>query len=189
MALLAKGEKSGLSEKSVQEGPKTFYVGAAWDGNVDLDLMIVPVKDGAAVESETVYYGNLKAFDGSIAHSGDATNGDAAGDDESVVIKVDGVTADHLVVGVVAYSVPDMSAASNTKFTIRDGGDEKSPMLYELPMSDDDVDGETVLVSCVLSNNAGVWTAKNVGEFLTEFDHGKPSVDGMLSVAAKYTAA
>ena len=189
MSLLPKGETGGLSAKSGQHGPKSFYVGAAWDGNVDLDLMVVPIKDTASDESNTVYYGRLAAYAGAIKHSGDALTGDDDdGDDESVVIGVDAlpneVTA--LAIGVVAYNVPDMSAAKNTKFTIRDGADVSAPELYTLPMADDDVEGETILVAGLLKRDGDGWSAKSIGEFRTDFKHGVEAVNGMVKIAAQY---
>lgn len=188
--LLEKGQTSPLTEKSVQEGPKEFYIGAAWAGDVDLDLMVVPVNGKQSIESEVCYYSNLESFSGAIKHSGDALTGDDdEGDDESVVIKTEGLPANvsALVVGVVAYNVKDMSEASDTKLTIRDGGSLESPSLYEMPMADDDTEGETILVGCALKRDGdSKWTATSIAEFRTDFPHGIEAIRGFSKIAPSY---
>ena len=58
--------------------------------------------------------------------------------------------------------------------------------MVDVTRSDDDVDGETALISCVLSKSDEGWHVKNVGEFSTEFAHGITAVNGMVSVAASH---
>jgi len=196
--ILEKGSAGDLFEKSSQpDGSHTFYVGAAWDGDVDLDLMIVPLRKDtanagqvlAASQDDLCFFNRLDVFSGAIKHSGDALTGDAAGDDESVVIKAESVPDEigSLVIGVIAYNVDDMSAATNTKFSIRDGGDVSAPLLFEMPMEAADVDGETVLVACVLTRaENGGFIAKNASAFHTEFGKGRAAIEGLLAVAKNY---
>ena len=193
MALLEKGQSQGLTEKSTQDASnRSFYVGAAWDGDVDLDLMIVPVNnDGASIEDSVCYFSRLESLGGAIKHSGDALDGDAEGDDESIVINVNSIpdTVQALVVGVIAYNVADMSAASNTQFTIRDGADVAAAELFKLPMSDEDVEGETILVSCVIAREGDGWSVTSVSEFNTEFKHGIDSANGLVKIAPGFVGS
>lgn len=190
MSLLPKGSVEGLTEKSTQPADShKFYLGAAWDGNVDLDLMVVPVHGDAVATDDVCYFNRLSSLGGAIKHSGDALTGeDDDGDDESVVIHIEAVPQDvtAIVIGVIAYSVNDMSEATNTKFTIRDGDKVTAPELYTLPMSDDDVDGETILVSCVLTRTGYGFSVKNVGEFRTDFGKGMDAVQGLVQISPAY---
>lgn len=194
MTLIAKGITEGLTEKSTQPaGSRKFYIGAAWDGDVDLDLCVQPIRDNQMLTDDTLYFNRTEVYAGALTHSGDALTGDDTdGDDESIVVNTDALpaTVTALIVGVIAYNVDDMSAATNTKFTVRDGADDSAPELHTLPMSDDDTDGETVLVACVLVRGAdGNWTIRNVSEFRTEFGKGMEALSGFVGIAGSYAQA
>lgn len=189
MTLLAKGQTAGLTEKSVQPtGSMKFYCGAAWDGKVDLDLIAVPVLgNGTVDESDVCYFNNLKSFDGAIAHSGDALTGD----DESLVLQLEQLPPEitAIVIGVVAYNVPDMSAAKNTQFVIRDGDSKEAPELYTMPMAADDVEGETVLVACTLQRGPSGWNVTSQSVFRTDFANQMAAVHGLVGIAPQYVQA
>ena len=200
MTLLAKGQVAGLTEKSAQAaGSQKFYCGAAWDGDVDLDLIAVPVAGNGTVDTHDVcYFQRLECFDGAIKHSGDALSGDASdgkggvddGDDESLVLKLDELAAGvaAVVIGIVAYNVQDMSAAKNTKFVIRDGDSAEAPELYTMPMADDDVEGETVLVACTLQRGPSGWNVTSKSVFRTDFGNQMAAVHGLVQIASQYVS-
>lgn len=186
MDFLEKGQSFNFAEKTTQpEGSRKFYVGCAWDGNVDLDLIAVPVRAGSVSKPDIVYFGNLTSLGGALKHSGDALDGDAEGDDESLVFDAENVPAevDAIVIGVIAYNVPDMSEAKNTQFSLHDGADKSAPLMFNLPMSDDDVDGETVLVACKLTREGSGWKATSIGDFRTGAKHGSDAINDLVTAS------
>lgn len=191
MEFLTKGESFEFATKTSQPvGAQKFYVGCQWDGDVDLDLIAVPVRGNAVNQPDVLYFGNLTSLGGALKHSGDALTGDDVtdADDESLVFDTALVPADvdKIVIGVIAYNVPDMSLASNTKLTLRDGDNETSPELFQLPMEDPDIDGETVLVACTLTRVESGWKATSIGDFRTNAPMGNPAINDLVtaSVAA-----
>ncbi|MGA9870897.1 MAG: TerD family protein [Rhodococcus sp. (in: high G+C Gram-positive bacteria)] len=78
--------RMGLGWDPVQAPKKTgFFGGGGKGGNIDLDASAIMFA-GRNV-ADVVYYGQLKAKDGSIVHAGDNLTGEGEGDDE--VVKVD----------------------------------------------------------------------------------------------------
>ncbi len=186
MEFLAKGQSFNFEAKTAQpQGSRKFYVGCAWDGDVDLDLIAVPVRGTDVQQADILYFNNLTSLNGALKHSGDALDGAADGDDESLVFDTSLVPADvtAIVIGVIAYNVPDMSEASNTKFSLRDGDSETAPQMFTLPMSDDDVDGETVLVACKLTREGNEWKATSIGDFRTGAAQGSPAINDLVTAA------
>jgi hypothetical protein len=87
MRQIERGQSSLLTSSRVR-------VGLAWDieqgRKVDLDASCVAVgHQGQVLMDETVYYGNLTNSNLSIQHSGDETTGEAAGDDEKILLELD----------------------------------------------------------------------------------------------------
>jgi stress response protein SCP2 len=151
--------------------------------------MVIPLKGATPSKPDIVYFSALTGFDGAIKHSGDARKGDDDdGDDESVVIKPDGIPADvtGLVIGVIAYNVPDMSAAKNTKLTIRDGDGVTAPELYTMPMEAADIENETILVAAILERDGDQWKARSIAEFRNDFAHQMAAVNGLVDIAGHY---
>lgn len=191
MTLLAKGEVGGLTAKSVQpETDQKFYVGAAWEGDVDLDLVAVPVRGGTIDTNDVVYFNRKSIFGGAITHSGDALTGIAADDDESIVFNVSKFPPEvtSVVVGIISYSAKDMSEATDTKFSVRDGSAYDAPKLFDMPIGANDIEGETVLVGSVLVRDGSKWNLKNVSEYHTEFDNGMAALQGLVNVANRYAS-
>lgn len=90
---LEKGGRLSLSKEA--PGLSRIFVGLGWDeratdgADFDLDASAFLLKGDGKVRSEAdfVFYNNLTAIDGAIAHQGDNLTGGGEGDDE--VIKID----------------------------------------------------------------------------------------------------
>lgn len=63
-----------------------LHLGVAWDGTHDVDLMCLAI-DGSGLIIDVVYYNQLVALQGAMQHSGDTTDGRAAGIDERIVVR------------------------------------------------------------------------------------------------------
>lgn len=173
MLNLSKNKEINLT-KSAPSVTK-FKVGLAWDAPVDLDASIVAL-DESGKRVDLVYYGNLTGS--GITHSGDARDGEASGDDESIEVDLSKVTASRLIVAITSYS--DMEA---TMF-----GSAANPIasLY--------ANGNT-LVQANLDETAAFGTALEFVEFYKEGSEWKyknisetsgSSKNGLEDIIAKY---
>ena len=91
---LTKGQKVDLTKGN--PSLKNVLVGLGWDVNVfsggsDFDLdasaFLLGANGKCPVETDFIFYGNLKHSSGAVEHTGDNLTGEGEGDDE--VIKVD----------------------------------------------------------------------------------------------------
>ena len=98
---LAKGGRVSLDKAA--PGLKNIHVGLGWDPRVtdgpefDLDASAFLVLASGKVEKSDdffVFYGQLKAPDGSVEHTGDNLTGGGDGDDEVLYVFLDKVAAD-----------------------------------------------------------------------------------------------
>ena len=97
---LAKGGRVSLDKAA--PGLKNIHVGLGWDPRVtdgpefDLDASAFLVLASGKVKSDDyfVFYGQLKAPDGSVEHTGDNLTGGGDGDDEVLYVFLDKVAAD-----------------------------------------------------------------------------------------------
>lgn len=96
---LQKGGRVSLDKEA--PGLKNIHVGLGWDARVtdgqafDLDASAFLVDASGKVLSDQsfVFYGNLKAADGSVEHTGDNLTGAGDGDDEVLYVYLDKLPA------------------------------------------------------------------------------------------------
>lgn len=97
---LSKGGNVSLSK--VDPGMKNILIGLGWDvratdgQDYDLDASVFLLSDSGKVRSDAdfIFYNNLRSTDGAIEHTGDNRTGEGDGDDESVKIHLDKISAD-----------------------------------------------------------------------------------------------
>jgi tellurium resistance protein TerD len=99
---LKKGESINLSKR--EPNLRKIRVGLGWDksaaggADFDLDVSVFICQLNAMREPKLlsddyfVFYNNKVSPDGSVSHSGDNRSGDAAGDDESVMVDLGKIT-------------------------------------------------------------------------------------------------
>ncbi|WP_089248584.1 TerD family protein [Rhodococcoides kyotonense] len=98
--------RMGLGWDPVQAPKKTGFFGGGGrggSGNIDLDASAIMFSNRNV--ADIVYYGQLKAKDGSILHQGDNLTGEGEGDDEVVNVDLTRVPAhvDTIVFTVTSY--------------------------------------------------------------------------------------
>lgn len=109
--VLSKGGNVSLSKQDANL--KVLRVGLGWDARAtdgaDFDLDAVAFLLGAngkvARDEDFIFYNNLRSVDGSVEHTGDNRTGDAVGDDESLIFKLDQVPASvtRIVIAVTIH--------------------------------------------------------------------------------------
>lgn len=83
---------------------KHVMLGVGWDSNafdaeaVDLDVSVflLDKNDQTRIDEDFIFYNNEEALEGAIKHGGDSRTGAGAGDDESVIVDLQGVPYDIL---------------------------------------------------------------------------------------------
>lgn len=76
-------------------------IGLSWDaGQTDLDSAVLAVNSEYDVV-DRVYWNNLVSNDGSIESLGDARTGDAAGDDESILVHLNSVDSSYTTLFII----------------------------------------------------------------------------------------
>ena len=84
-------------------------LGVGWDANafdaeamdLDVSLFLLNIKDQTRVDEDFVFYNNLEVLDGAVKHQGDSRTGAGDGDDETILIDLQGVPFDIVRILVV----------------------------------------------------------------------------------------
>ena len=127
-----------------------LVVGAAWDNALkpglwnkmiakeifedDVDLSCV-VFNAENERLDTAWYANLKCLDGAIRHSGDDTEGQDAGDDESLVIDFAqlGADASHLFIVLSCFGKDSFANLQSCAVHLIDATSRK--VLWDVPVA------------------------------------------------------
>ncbi len=109
MALNLSKNKPAINLTKSQPKVSEYVIGLAWDAEGDLDASVVVMKGGKRVD--LVYYGNKSAA--GIVHNGDARDGFADGDDETININLDSVDGDEVIVVLTSYNSGTFGATDN----------------------------------------------------------------------------
>lgn len=119
---LTKGQKVDLTKGS---SVRKFYVGLGWDAqnrpgapSIDVDVSACILSNASGdpqllSDKHFVYYGNLKDPEQSVLHAGDNLTGDAAGDDESIIIDLDKIASGADEVSIIASIYQAASKGQN----------------------------------------------------------------------------
>ena len=150
---LSKGSTVNLSKKS-KNGLSKVIVGLGWDpvkvkggvlsklfsggkADIDCDAFCVTL-DNNGKEIDTVYFGQLRNFDGNIKHCGDNLTGDGEGDDEQIIMELDRLSpkVQSIRIGVNIYSGrgrgQDFSSIDNAFVRIVDSINNDEMCRYNL---------------------------------------------------------
>ncbi len=172
MALnLSKGKPAINLTKSVPNNTK-YTVGLSWDGESDLDASVVVMKNGS--RKELVYFDNLTTK--GITHQGDALDGAAEGDDETIDLDLAQVEGDELIVTITSYNSGTFGTAEAPVATLYANGN----VLLEAPLDSECAFGTALeLVKFTVSD--GDWSFENLSNTLGS------SANGLEDVVAKYS--
>lgn len=176
---LEKGERLSLTKEGGKKLSK-IMVGLGWDpvkagikrgffnrdsANFDLDASVFEINNGAIVD--TIYYGHLRANDGSIYHQGDNLTGDGDGDDEQILISLDDIPEriDKLVFVVNIYDCnhrkQDFGMIQNAFIRLVDDNTGKEICKYNLS---ENYEGKTAMIMGSVYRHNGEWKFSAIGE-------------------------
>ena len=169
----------------------TFRVGLSWDESADLDAVALVVDENGKIyppsENNMAYYGNCTAnkFNNAenpvpgLSHSGDARDGAAEGDDETIVIDTTKISKDRVIIAVTSYaegSAVPFAAAVNPVAKLYD---QNGAVLLEVKL-DENAAFSTAVVFAEIKKVDGEWIFTNVTEPAGN------SVNGLTDLLAKF---
>lgn len=170
---LAKGQNVVLNQDGTPLADVT--VGLGWDArpvsgeDVDLDASAIICGPDLKVVSDRhfVFYNNLTSPDGAVRHTGDNTTGEGDGDDEQLLVDLDGL--DEQVRQVVfTVSIHDAEArgqnfgqVEDAYIRVVDNLTGREMCRYELSY---DAAGETAMVFGALYRRGGEWKFRAIGQ-------------------------
>ncbi|QIN94916.1 stress response protein [Proteus phage Privateer] len=150
--------------------------GLAWDESADLDAVLVALDDNGKIkqpDSENIaYYGNCTGNEhgnaenpvAGVVHYGDARDGAADGDDETIEIDLTKVQANKLLIAVTSYSAnePVPFAASTNPVARLYGDDDK--VLFEAKLDENAAFSTAVEFVMIEKDTNGEWQVTNLAE-------------------------
>ena len=170
---LSKGGNVSLSKEA--PGLKAIMVGLGWDaratdgGDFDLDACVFLCKEDGKVrnDGDFIFYNNLKSADGAVEHTGDNLTGEGDGDDESIKVALDKLSADVQKLGITV-TIHDADArrqnfgmVSNAYIRILNQADNKEIARFDLS---EDMSTETAMIFGEIYRHSGEWKFKAIGQ-------------------------
>lgn len=159
-------------------GMKRVRIGLGWKANsfdgspFDLDASVFMCKADAdgnpklINNAHFVYFNNKTSPDGAVAHAGDNRTGDVEGDDETIIVDLDKISADVTELSVVV-TIHEGAARKQNFGKVRDSyvkiyNDETGEVVAQHRLEEDSSDA-TALQFGSLYKLDGQWRFKAVG--------------------------
>lgn len=176
---LVKGQRVDLTKNN--PGLTELKVGLGWDINsfggssFDLDAMAFIVTNERKVEkqSDFVYYNNLSDVNNSVVLSGDNRTGEGDGDDETIIVNLNKVsaTAERILLCINIYEAQNRNQnfgmVNNAYVRILDNNSSKELVRYDLT---EDFSANTAVVAAELYRHNGEWKFGAIGEDIENFN-------------------
>ncbi|PJB72426.1 MAG: stress protein family protein [Alphaproteobacteria bacterium CG_4_9_14_3_um_filter_47_13] len=187
MDLVHKGEYADLTEKV--PGLKKIMIGAGWDQrslegdpvDVDLSIFLLDRNEMTRIDEDFVFFNNEIACDGAIQHRGDSRSGAGDGDDESILLDLNGISFDVLkIVLVLSIYDPEITGQhfgmiKNIYIRFINKEDNKEIVRYK--MNPDDYKGGNGMIIGMLIREGVRW----IFEATAELSNG-----GLAKLATEY---
>lgn len=170
---LTKGGNVNLSKEA--PGISKTTIGLGWNPRVtdgqafDLDAIAFLVGENGKVRVDTdfIFFNNLKSADGSVAHNGDNRTGEGDGDDETLSVDLSKVPADvaKVVFCVTIYdgSTRNQNFGQVSNAYIRVVNDAGGSEIARFDLSEDS-STETAMVFGELYKNGSEWKFRAIGQ-------------------------
>lgn len=183
---LSKGGNVSLSKTA--PGMKNILVGLGWDvrstdgQDYDLDASAFLLAANGQVRNERdfIFYNNLQSVDGSVVHTGDNRTGEGDGDDETLILKLDAVSADvaKIIFVVTIHEAQqrrqNFGQVSGAFIRIVNNDNQVEIVRYDLT---EDASTETAMLFGELYRYNGEWKFRALGQGYS---------GGLASVCAQY---
>ena len=169
-------EKGGnLSLSKADPTLNKVLIGLGWDARstdgspFDLDASLFMVTESGKVRSDNdfIFYNQMKSTCGSVEHTGDNRTGEGEGDDESVKVTLNQVTADiqRLVVAVTIHDAAqrkqNFGLVRNAFMRVANQESKAEIARYDLT---EDYSTESALIFGEIYRHGAEWKFKAVGQ-------------------------
>ncbi|HHF1357127.1 TerD family protein [Haemophilus influenzae] len=170
---LSKGGNVSLSKSA--PGLTKLVIGLGWDTRAtdgeafDLDGSAFLLTSNGKVRSDSdfIFYNNLVAADGSVEHTGDNRTGEGDGDDESLIVHLNKLSADidKIAVTVTIYDAEsrkqNFGQVSNAFIRCVNGDNNQEIARFDLT---EDASTETAMVFGEIYRHNDEWKFRAVGQ-------------------------
>lgn len=170
---LSKGGNVSLSKEA--PGLKAVIVGLGWDARAtdgqdfDLDAVVFILKPDGKVRSDSdfVFYNNPVGAAGTVQHQGDNRSGEGAGDDERVMMNLDGIPmdVDKITLAVTIHEGEsrrqNFGQVSNAYIRVLNAEGNREIARYDLS---EDASTETAMIFGEIYRRDNEWKFKAVGQ-------------------------
>ena len=170
---LSKGGNVSLSKSA--PGLAKLVIGLGWDtrstdgAEFDLDGSAFLLTSNGKVRSDSdfIFYNNLVAADGSVEHTGDNRTGEGDGDDESLIVHLNKLSADidKIAVTVTIYDAEsrkqNFGQVSNAFIRCVNGDNNQEIARFDLT---EDASTETAMVFGEIYRHNDEWKFRAVGQ-------------------------
>jgi tellurium resistance protein TerZ len=171
---LSKGQKISLDKEAGVQLTK-IIMGLGWDPvkkkglfgfgggsqEVDLDASCI-LFDEQGVQTDAVWFRQLKSKDGSILHTGDNRTGDGDGDDEKIIVDLNSVPANvkSLVFTVNSFTGQNFSQVENATCRIVNANNNQEVARFNLST----LGNHNAQIMVKLYRHGGEWKLHAIGE-------------------------
>ena len=170
---LSKGGNVSLSKSA--PGLTKLVIGLGWDtrstdgSEFDLDGSAFLLTSNGKVRSDSdfIFYNNLAAADGSVEHTGDNRTGEGDGDDESLIVHLDKLSAsiDKIAVTVTIHEAEsrkqNFGQVSNAFIRCVNSDNNQEIARFDLT---EDASTETAMIFGEIYRHNGEWKFRAVGQ-------------------------
>lgn len=193
MSTLVLSKNASINLSKAIKSMTTYRFGLSWDESADLDAVALLLGAGGKlahpIQDSMAYYGNATGNKhgnpanpiAGLVHSGDARDGSAAGDDETITIDTTKLTADRILICVTSYSDNEpvrFSAAANPVAKLYD---DKGEVLVEVKLDQNAAFSTSVEFVELSKDASGDWSVKNLTEVVGA------NKNGLEDLIAKYS--
>lgn len=172
--ILAKGSEINLTKAAAAMTQYKF--GLSWDKSADLDAVVILLGANNKIlepdDGNISYYGNCTGNKygnpenpvAGLVHSGDARNGSAPGDDETVTIDTAALNAKvkSALIAVTSYSKTDPVPFAAAADPVAKLYDQNGNVLFEVKLDTNAAFSTCVEFVRLDRNDAGEWVVKNL---------------------------
>lgn len=185
--LLERGDYYDIRQKIPQLS--RISIGAGWDHkafeedpvDVDLSCFLLNKADQTREDEDFVFYNNETACEGAVRHKGDSRNGAGDGDDESILIDLNGLPFDVLkvVFTLTIYNAEERehSLGRVRSLYLRLVNDADQNEVFRFPLSEEEYAGKIGIKVGELVREGPKWYFSALGE---------PIPGGLGSIATQY---
>lgn len=174
---LVKGQKLDLTKDAGAEpGLDSVIVGLGWDPantgktfDLDASVVVIGASGKMATQGDLVFFGNLKHSSGHITHTGDNLTGEGDGDDEQIIVDLQGLINDNpdvekLLVVVNIYDAvnkgQNFGQVNNSYMRIVDKRNDQELARFDLNF-DASADDGIIFGSLIKRNGSWYFSADN----------------------------